>query len=520
MKKQILKSFLLFAIFTILANSSVFADNKDVKGKLVVCIASKGDYDRIADTPGSKEGLIGMAELAHKYGFPVTYYLKPGTINNAKEELTEWHKKYGDEVGWLTDGTALNKASDVLQQMRNMLPGVPIQSSGQLRYGSEWVDFFNQNGITSVWGRCYEQSATDGITDRGCPYGFYYARPDCFKTPNTGNGGVISIPWLSNDLNLVFRTAQQSTFTTDPNDMQGLDVSTPTDDSYWVAELNEYKKQTKYNKIVPLVIQQEISEFDFSSNPKRNAYQENGKAILENLYKILKREGIEVVTVAKAVEMYKAANPQKTPPTYGIYGNIAKTTAIVANCSKMIPVQSPFSIDKKAEFHCYGPTFNGYYATGKVNGILYYYDKKARKLKDFSSSLSYYDKNGLLIFDEGNPTPIRITPYSNLPEDAYKTAILPEFSSWYNTDQFIPTAEVKITKIKDGILVSIKATAVNNFILNGKDMPYGVMIWGDYSKYNVGKLAPEGTKILNTDGLFIPMILKEGENVLKIEFKI
>jgi len=224
--------------------------------------------------------------------------------------------------------------------------------------------------------------------------------------------------------------------------------------------------------------------------------------------------------VMAAVEMYKAANPQKTPPTYGIYDNIAKTTPIVANCSKMFPVSAPFSIDKKAEFNCYGPTFNGYYATGKLHGKFFYFDKKLSKLTDFGSLLSYYDKNGLLIFDEGNSTPIRITPYSNLPEDAYKTAILPEFSKWYNTDQYIPTADVKISNTKDGISVSIKATAVTNFILKGSEMPYGVMIWGDYSKYTVGKSAPEGTKILNTDGLFIPMMLKEGENVLKIEFKI
>jgi len=288
MKTQFSKNFFLAVIFiTLSCNSNfnaLFAGNKDVKGKLVVCITSKGHYGLSAATSGAKEGLIGMAELAHKYGFPVTFYLKPEAVNISKEELIEWHKKYGDEVGWLTDGTSFSKGAEDLKRMREILPGVPIQSSGHLRYGSEWVNFFNQNGITSVWGRCYEQSATDGITDRGCPYGFYYARPDCFKTPNTGNGGVISVPWLSNDLNLVFRTAQQSTFTTDPNDMQNLDVSTPADDSYWVAELNEYKKQTKYNKIVPFVIQQEFGEFDFTSNPKRNEYQEKGKAILESLY--------------------------------------------------------------------------------------------------------------------------------------------------------------------------------------------------------------------------------------------
>lgn len=486
--------------------------SQDAKGKLVVCFASKGDYKH---SSGSENGLKGLTGLLHKYGFRGTYYLKSSTIEACKADLEEWHRTHGDEVGWLSDGESLATAGDRLKKIRAFLPGQKIRSAGHMRYGAPWVGFFEQNGVDSVWGRCYEQSATDGITDRGSPFGFYYAKPDCFKVPNTGNGGVISVPWLSNDLNLVFRTAQQSTFTFDPNDAQDLGVATSEDDSFWRAELNEYKKQTKYNKIVPLVIQQEIEEFDFST---RTDWKEKGAVIFENLLKILKEEGIQVVTVSEAVDLYKAANPTLTPPTYGVFDNIAATTPIIKNSKSLLPVTEPFAISRKEQYKCFGPTFNGYYPTGRVGRTWFYYDPKGGSIDTFEKNISYYDANGLLIFIEGNSSPARITPYSNLPHDAFSTAILPEMSQWFDTDQFIPKADVQSSKGPAGLTVSVKATTIPNAIYTGETMPYGVVLWGDFSAYKIPESAPLGTRILATDGILIPMLLKSGENLLSLDF--
>lgn len=496
------------------ADSSFASDRSDAKGKLVVCFASKGEYQH---SPGAAAGLKGLTSLLHKYGFRGTYYLKSSTIKACQTDLQAWYKSNSDEVGWLSDGEPMATAGDELKKIRAILPGQKIRAAGHLHYGAPWVDFFEQNGIDSVWGRCYEQTGTDGITDRGCPFGFYYAKPDCFKAPNPDQGGVISVPWLANDLNLVFRTAQQSTFTFDPNDSQDIGVSTPTDDSFWRAELNEYKKQTKYNKIVPLVIQQEIGEFDFS---KGIEWKKAGAAIFENLLKILKEERIEVVTVSEAVEMYKAAYPAATPPTYGVFGNIAATTPIIKNNQSLQPVTEPFSIAKKGQYKCFGPTFNGFYATGRAGRIWYYYEPDGAPLDKFEKNFSYYDKNGLLVFVEGNSSPVRITPYSNLPQDAFNTAILPEMSRWFDTDKFIPQAEVKANKTLTGLTVSVKAATIPNTIYTGEKMPYGVMLWGDYSAYEVPANAPAGTKILARDGLFIPMLLKVGENSLSVDIPV
>ena len=494
--------------------SSIQVSGKE--GELVVCLASKGDFSQL---PGTKEGLEGLAALAHKYGYPVTYYLKPVTVEASKVELKEWHQKYGDEVGWFSEATPFENASAELAKMKSLVTWHPIKSTGNIKYGPEWVNFYQQNGIESVWGRCYEQTATDGITDRGSPHGFYYAKPDCFKAPNTENGGIISVPWLSNDLNLVFRTAQQSTFTFDPGDSWDIGISSPTDDSFWIAELNEYKKQTKYNKIVPLVIQQEIGEFAFSiKNNQKITIRRIGSDILENLFKILKKEGIRVVTVSQAVDIYKAAYPRSTPSTYAIFDNISKIP-VIKNNKSLQPVNERFSIDKKAEFKCFGPTFNGYYATGRIGKTWYYFNPKGTPLTDFGKNFTYYDKNGLLVFEEGNSNPIRITPYTNLPENSYAEAILPEMSYWYNTEKFIPTADILTKNTAHGIEITIKAKSKNNLIFSGDNMPYGIMLWGDYSPFEFKQNAPEGSKILGTEGLFVPFILKQGNNEINLTLK-
>ena len=149
------------------------------KGQLIVCIASKGDWDD--GKPAQTEGIRGLAALAHKYGFPVTYYIKPFAAEASKEDLKTWHQQYGDEVGWFSEGTEFGKAQTELDRLRELTPGQTIRTTGNTKYGPEWIALYQKNGIESVWGRCYEQTFVDGITDRGCPPGFYYTAPQLLQ---------------------------------------------------------------------------------------------------------------------------------------------------------------------------------------------------------------------------------------------------------------------------------------------------------------------------------------------------
>jgi hypothetical protein len=479
-----------------------FADAADEGGQLVVCIASKGQFDN--GTPADREGLSGLAAAAHKYGFPITYYLKPFAVEASKDDLKAWHSQYGDEVGWFSEGTGFWKATNELKRLQELVTWHPVRTTGNTKYGSEWIKLYLEHGIESVWGRCYEQTFVDGITDRGCPPGFYYAEPDCFKAPNKGKGGVVSVPWLSNDLNLCFRTAWQPTFTFDVNDTQDIAVSTPSDSSFFEAELDEYQKQTRYNKVVPLVVQQELSEFNFTSPAYKKKWRQDGAVILDNLFKILKRRGIKVVTVSQAVDLYKQAYPERTPPTFAVFGNISHIPIIKTN--------TYFKLCTERFTKGTGPTINGYYACTRTGKIRSYYNPKGVSMYEQGKNLTYFDENGLLIYEEGNPLPIRITSYFNLPLHAYKAKILPELSYWFDTDKDIPVATIKNEKTDKGRHVVVEVTSKQL-------LPYGVMLWGDYSGLSIPATAPRGTKVVGPDGLFIPMVLKPGVNTVDLTFR-
>jgi hypothetical protein len=312
-------------------------------------------------------------------------------------------------------------------------------------------------------------------------------------------------------LNLVFRTAHQPTFTFDVNDIQDIRANNPDDDSYWIAELNEYKKQTKYNKVVPLVIQQEVEEF-MLDEPGFEQRRPNGYEVLESLLKVLQREGIKVVTVSEAVDKYKKAYPDRTPPTYAINDNIGQLPIIKNN--------NRFNVsDQRFKEGHGGPNFNGYYPANYDSRGYVYYHPQGIPYNEHGKLLTYYDINGLMMFEEGNSNPIRITPYTGLTgKYSGDKLFLPEMSYWFDTDQYIPHAEIQKTETAKGFSLKIKAEARKNLVFTDTHLPYGVMLWGDYSGYRISGKTPTGTKILNKEGLFIPMMLTDGINELTLEF--
>jgi hypothetical protein len=227
-----------------------------------------------------------------------------------------------------------------------------VVSTGNTKYGQAWVELYQRLGIESVWGRCYEQTDADHICDRGSPHGFYYLRPDCYKAPNTAAGGLISVPWLSNDPNLVFRCGFQSTFTFDPDDPMSMGFIGAGRCEYWFALVNELQKQTRYNKFVPLVIQQE-----YGSGGLHPRWLEP----MDELLAYLKRKGTAVVGQAEAVRRYKAASGDRTPPTYGVFDNLGKLDIVQ---HPLPSAQFTFEVTtNRLRTAFMGAPFNGYYTT-------------------------------------------------------------------------------------------------------------------------------------------------------------
>jgi hypothetical protein len=464
------------------------------RGELVVSICTKGQFA----PPTDLKGMRALAEAAHQYGFPVTWIIKPFTVREAASELREWHDRYGDEVAWFSEGTPLNKAEAELEEMRALVTWQKVVSTGQTKYGLAWATTYERLGIESVWGRCYEQTDADHICDRGSPHGFYYLRPDNYKAPRLEPDGVISVPWLSNDPNLIFWCGFQSSFTFDPDDPIIMGFLGAGRTEYWRALVDEFRIQTNYNTFVPLIVQQEYSSPMLQQSLKP----------MEDLFTYFKEKEIKVVPLAEAVSRYKKAVGPLTPPTYGVYKNLG-TLDIVRH---PLPGRH-FTLEhvsKPLASTDQGAPFNGYYTTrwDKPAGKRFYFHPEGKKFYEHGKLFVYYDRNGLLLFDEGTAKPVRISSYLEIPAGKTGFDVLPEMSHFFDTAKFIP--EVKIRQAASGRDLAIQID-IEPFHANpaaAKRLPYGVMVWGDFSGYRLPAGMPAGTAIVGDQGLFVPFVLQ------------
>jgi hypothetical protein len=483
----------------------------DVHGHLVVTICSKGQFSPPTDVIGMKL----LAAVAHKHGFPVTWILKPFSVRDAADDLRAWHEAYGDEVAWFTEETPLNKAEAEFKEMQMLTPWQKsgIVSAGTVKYGPEWVAVYQTLGIQSVWGRCYEQTDADEICDRGSPHGFYYLWPQNYKVPNPDMGGVISVPWLSNDPNLIFWTGFQSSFTFDPDDPMSLGFLGEGRCEFWFALADQFQRQTQYNRFVPLIVQQEYPTRDHAPNTLEQTLEP-----MDELFAYLKKKGVTAKCQSDSVAEYKAVTNGKTPPTYGVYDNLGSLDIIRHPLkSALFSFQAVDAPLKKASL---GAPFNGYYTTSDANGIRLYYSPDGKKYYQHGKMFVYYDTNGLLLFDENQSKPLRITTYLEVPPGKQGYDPLPELSFFYNTAQFIPEVKVRQVKVTGGLKIHVSVAAFQANIVAKKRLPYGVMLWGDYREYRILDNMPEGSAIVGDQGLFIPMILNvalpvEAEYTLK-----
>ncbi|OQA33175.1 MAG: hypothetical protein BWY57_01401 [Betaproteobacteria bacterium ADurb.Bin341] len=466
----------------------------DAQGELVVSICTKGEFR----APGDLKGMRTLAEAAHRHGFPVTWIVKPFTVREAAAELREWHERFADEVAWFSEGTPLNKAEAELNELRELVTWQKVVSAGHTKYDQSWAALYERLEIESVWGRCYEQTDADHICDRGSPHGFYYLRPSNYKAPRVEPGGVVSAPWLSNDPNLIFWSGFQSSFTFDPDDPIIMGFLGAGRTEYWRALVDQYGKQTRYNNLVPLIVQQEYA----------SPILQQSLPPMDDLFAYFKQKGIKVVPLAEAVSRYKKAVGSLTPPTYGVYESLGHLD-IVRN---PLPGRH-FTLElvsKPLATTDQGAPFNGYYTTrwDKPAGKRFYYHPEGKKFYEHGKLFVYYDRNGLILFDEGTAKPVRISSYLEIPEGKTGFDVLPEMSHFFDTAQYIPDVEVKREAAGGALMIRIAIEPFRTNVAAAKRLPYGVMVWGDFSAYRLPAGLPEGAAIVGDQGLFVPFVLQ------------
>jgi len=490
--------------------SGVAAAQAGLPGEMVVVIASKGQFKGEPDF----QGMDALAECAHRYGHPVTWFLKPVTVGPATERLKRWGGQHGDELAWFAEYAEPGPGEEYAE-MKKLVTWQPIRSAGNSRYDRLFVMLMQEQGIHGVWGSAFEQSSAENIADRGTPFGFHYLRPDCYKAPNPKGGGVVSVPWVSTDVNLTYRLGWGSGFTFDPDDVLAIGAVRAGRIEYWKRLVDEYRRQTAWNEFVPLVIQQEYTSIGDAARRR----DDEPLRVLDELFRYLRDQRIRVVTMAEAVRLYRKTSPDITAPAYALFRNLgtnglAAAPAPQPGSGRLLRLQVTSNRFAKASA---GVSFNGFFAGDQARGIRGYFDPAGLPYQAQGPLLLCYDVNGLLVFEEGNPSPIRITSYTSLPSDPHKPRVLPELSAWYNTQDLIPRAEVSVTNIAGGVKISARVAAERNFVFTGDRLAYGLMLWGDFSAYRLPPRAPAGSRMLGREGLYLAFPLAPGENRLDLQ---
>lgn len=434
------------------------------------------------------EGIKRTAEAAHANGIPVTWLVNAKSAEAGAALFTEYHEKYGDEVGMILsanqeeaerwggesaymrmflDKKKLYKwAKQELEDIQKALPWANIVIAGTGYRANDMIKVFEKLGMKAVWGHCWEQTYTDGISDRGAPWGFYYINPDAYKIPNTAPGGLVAVEWTARDLNLSFRTGRPEVFSTDPNDVERARIVEHRDIDYWNGLFDEYARNAAYNAVVPLMVHQEAHEMECTDAVCANKEEtiQSTVEMLDELFKYARASNAEIVPASRAVQAYTAANPE-TPPTYALFRNLT-------------------------------PTFADREQTGYNSGYT------NEQLAAFPEAFVYFDKNGQLFFDRGRTEPIRIDNYIGIDEKSMDNPELLTAS--------VPVPSINIDKQSGRVSVTISVSSET-------ETSYGLAFWDELSNCRIARDTLPGTRTLEDGPLFVPLVLKSGLNDIHLE---
>jgi hypothetical protein len=332
-------------IIALIAGFSRSCRAEDAKGELYFTFVSSAYYmDKKWGHGMPLDGIKRVAQVAHSNGVPVTWLVSPRSAEEGRDLFREYHDNYGDAFGYMINTTEdeetkwgggrffmqnlpqkklyarLKSESDAV---RSALPWADVIIGGGGIRSNIIVRMLEKLGFKGLWGHCWEQTLTDEISDRGTPWGFYYASPDAYKAPGRGERGLVGIEWTARDLNLSFRTGKPETYSTDPNDVGRAGICAYRQIDYWKRMVDQYARNTKYNKMVPLAVHQEAHEMENSD--KVRAYNpediESTTQMLDELFKYVKSTGARIVNANDAILKYRELYAA-TPPTYALFDDV------------------------------------------------------------------------------------------------------------------------------------------------------------------------------------------------------
>lgn len=429
-------------------------------GQLVYMFASYAS--RHAKGTTCIDGMRLLADTLHPHGVRITWIVSAESARIAAEWLTRWHECHGDDIAVHTpplEGTLEHKCSRMAGERETILHALPwargtIAASGHT--DPEIAAILENTGFDGLWGFCWEQIDIDAISDRGCPWGFYYMDRAQRLRPAQGQG-VIGMEWTARDLLKSFHSGNPCLYSSDPNDVGRGGLCSWEDISYWERMADNYLRNTRYNDHVFFLQHQEAHEMERS--PLCQCYTgediREAAVMLDRFAAYLKGRAT-MLTLPEAAVLYRERY-ECTAPSYMLWEDA--------------PV----------------PRYNPDYAWSTPVG-------------PWPRTFLYCDRGAQMMFIQGKVEPVCVRNYAR-----------PYTYGEFFAEPVIPrTRLVHDTRFGWSRDIEIRVDSP-------RAMPYGLALWGDYSLYQIDK-APgliEG-KILPRELLFLRYELQPGENHLHV----
>ena len=443
------------------------------KGKLIFTFASLAftiDSDWGKGVP--KEGMERIAKVAHKYNIPVTWLMDPGSAKAMKNRIDEWHKKYGDDVALVwghshATPSAYRDPIKALDSMKIIFPWSKIEIAASGTRSNEMLNEVKNQGLSGVWGSCWEQVGIDRITDRGAPWGFFYASDDNFKLPALSADGLVSVEWTTRDLLKSLHSEAPTIYSSDPDDVGRTGICSGDDIEYWKTMFDNYIRNIAHNKVVFFPQHQEAHEMESSKvcnafSPEEVASSEK---MLDKFFAYVKSYGqlVEFKTIQQAVHYYKD-HFKETEPSVMLFDDA--------------PAKKP---------------------------PFWYAAKSNRASGPWPKTLLYHDKECQMAFIEDQFKPIMHRDYIHNRK---------VYDPLYYQSIYSP--EIKINTPWE----RVEFTDIPIEIISKEEMPYAVSFWYDFTRFKLKSV--EGAKYIGpieNQVMLLRLNLKKGSNKIFVHLQ-
>jgi len=394
-----------------------------------------------------------LAEIAHRYGIPITWGVGATSARSFAADLTEWHTSHGDEVmlmvdiapmwGSGTNSDDLSQSAEHIVTMREKLPDFVSSERDRVQRAIEWANpvvagarqknhlllyALAQTDFTGLWGYGW-----DDKEDAGCPFGCFFPSVDKHNFCGASTSRVVGFPHTSL-----------------------LPIQTP-------LASDETEDTDSQTQIVNGAAQQ---GFDcYAANAVWNRW----------LAYIQRIDPVEVASLTE--EQLNELD------TYLGYVSVAPETQIMS-LPDVVRACQETGEQTQPTFLVTRPNSAG--------------EAEASTGSD-KSFFAYYDTECQLVFEEGKIEPIQVSNYISPPVNSRNGA------------------EVNLPQIEQFRPARSRSQLRMQFTLEStKAMPYGLAVWGNHDGLTLATSNAQEVTWLGDRLLFVRVNLQVGKNEIEV----